>query len=221
MKYLSLFFGLMLTQTVFAIEESSVLDRYSVVGVISGSSESNKDVAVIKDRVTNRSLTVVVGTRFGEEQSLWVKDIVGKKVILSDGEKLVEIGYAHPSLQKPDQGNAYGLPLVEDEAQVERFIEQLSEAYEENLQEIEDEKLEESEISISDYAFQLLQKQRLDKTQNMLEKRVSSDFVDADADADADPNSNPNLEVVGEALNQELRDRDGFIFTDEIEEPYE
>lgn len=175
------FFGLLVflyTSVGYSVDNTRIMDRYIVVGVISGAKD-NKDVAVIKDKSTNRSLTVIEGTNVGGESGITIKKIEGRSVTITDGVDTATIGYEIPKL---DTSENYSSSEIEDE-EVRVFAESirdLNEAVEAPLQGWSTNETATDGVNISEYAYRLLQQQRIEKSKSYVLEESPVQIIDVE-----------------------------------------
>lgn len=86
--------GLSIATQGVAVEESSLSERFVLIGVISTSDGDSKGIVVIKDTHTHKSYTLRKGDRIPKSPELSVASIERNHVVISSTKKTFNIAYA-------------------------------------------------------------------------------------------------------------------------------
>ncbi|MEZ4743876.1 MAG: hypothetical protein R3B45_15765 [Bdellovibrionota bacterium] len=161
----------------YSVENTSVLDRYTVVGIISGI-QNQQDIAVIRDHSTHKSITVRLGGMIGADNSLKIIKIARRQVVVEHNGKSFTLKYGSPSIAKnktvDSKSSSFpkvnyndfieNSPSTNDDLTVEYYIDEESEPIRIDLEQID---------NINRY--HLLQKRRyLQKIHSIATKRDES-----------------------------------------------
>lgn len=109
-----LWLGCLISGGALAVEASSPMQRYSLVGIISESKANAIGIAVLRDETTQRTLTLRSGEFLPGDTAFQLHDVEKGKVILSDGDARVALTFTGRSKDSQDAEEA-----AEKAAQIE------------------------------------------------------------------------------------------------------
>lgn len=103
----------------FAVDKSKrILDRYTLVGIISEDSSDGKrkGIVVIRDKtLPNKILTLFNGDRLPKEKDFKIESVSSKEVVLNDGIETVKLKFDGSAVEGSSDNNAREAVVVNPE----------------------------------------------------------------------------------------------------------